>query len=242
MKIQYASDLHLEYEENRNYLRQHPIQKSGDILILAGDITYLNAETIKAFSFLEGLPDYEGIYLIPGNHEFYLKSMDVSNVLDGYEQQVGESSYYLNNKTIYFSDKVRILFTTLWTQLENEELAESMFSDFDMSHFQGRRFTAKDYNYCHQVCSGFLENELSTPFPGKTVIVSHHSPFPASYLPYPFKMNHEQLLHVDMRYLIEKYPVDHWIYGHVHANFGTRKISNTLFHTNQLGYVYRNHH
>jgi len=35
MKIQYASDLHLEFRDNAHYLRNNPITPIGDILLLA---------------------------------------------------------------------------------------------------------------------------------------------------------------------------------------------------------------
>lgn len=41
MKIQYMSDLHLEFKDNQDYVKSNIFDVTGDVLVLAGDTQYL---------------------------------------------------------------------------------------------------------------------------------------------------------------------------------------------------------
>ena len=82
MKIQYCSDLHLEFKENKNFIDKNPIQPSGEILLLAGDVipfALINKHN-DFFDFVSS--NYESVYWVLGNHEYYHYALgDVKNPL-----------------------------------------------------------------------------------------------------------------------------------------------------------------
>lgn len=75
MRIQFASDLHLEFSDNKKYLEANPLIKSGDILILAGDIIYMHPTYYNMEVFDQWSKMYDRVYMIPGNQEINHQSL-----------------------------------------------------------------------------------------------------------------------------------------------------------------------
>ena len=84
MKIQFASDLHLEFRENWRYLRDNgPMDVKGDILVLAGDTGFLGDDMYSVHPFWDWASEnFEQVLVALGNHEFY-KYYDLKTIQDG---------------------------------------------------------------------------------------------------------------------------------------------------------------
>lgn len=56
MKIQYCSDLHMEFHDNMRFMKSLPLEPVGDVLVIAGDVGYLVDSTIPHLSSGSGRP------------------------------------------------------------------------------------------------------------------------------------------------------------------------------------------
>jgi len=104
MKIQYASDLHLEFRDNSRYLRDKSMIPVGDILLLAGDIGYLGDDNYSLHPLWDWVSDnFRQTLVIPGNHEFY-KNGDVGTIQDGCIAEIRPNVKYHYNTIISIDD------------------------------------------------------------------------------------------------------------------------------------------
>lgn len=237
MKIQYASDLHLEFIQNRNWITQNPIIPIGDILILNGDITILKKDFEKDTFFDFISENFKQTYIILGNHEFY-RGYDMRHVLE-LNIDVRHNVKLLNNQTINFGS-TKIIFTTLWTHISNS-LIEDYLTDFHKSYYKNTKLNTKNYNFLHQECVAFLEQELTNNKAEKTIVVSHHIPTEKANGFWGGDPIMNQAFVVNLDLLLEKHSIDYWIYGHSHRNKNCDEFG-IQFKSNQLGYVQYNEH
>jgi predicted phosphohydrolase len=243
MKIQYASDLHLEFRDNARYLREHPIIPAGDILLLAGDIGYLNDDNYSAHPFWDFVSDnFRQTLIVPGNHEFY-KSGDVGIIQNGCIAEIRPNvkCYYNSVVTI---DDIDFILCTLWANIPvlNAYVTEQSVSDFSRIAYNGRLLNAHCFNKLHQEAVKFLTETLQTNTNRKRVIVSHHVP---TFLCLAEEFMNSRIngaFVAELHDFIFDNPIDYWIYGHSHRNMPEKTINGTKLLCNQLGYVHSGEH
>ncbi len=113
MKLQYASDLHLEFGENSRWLKAHPLVPTGELLVLAGDIGYIGDDNYSRHPFWDWASDnFSEVIVIPGNHEFY-KYSDINQFTEGWELEIRPNVRAVYNKVIPFTVLLPI-FRTGW--------------------------------------------------------------------------------------------------------------------------------
>jgi DNA repair exonuclease SbcCD nuclease subunit len=172
MKIQYASDLHLEFTSNTFWIAENFLKPTGEILILNGDITLLRDGFEKDYFFDYISDNFKQTYIIPGNHEFYA-GYDMKDSLS-LDIDIRPNVKLFNNQSIII-DTTKIIFTTLWTSIK-DNLVEDYLNDFHKSKYKGERLNYENYNILYQQCVEFLEGELKNNSSDNTIVVSHHIP------------------------------------------------------------------
>lgn len=231
MRIQYISDIHLEFYKNKfpNIIPMAPI------LCLAGDIGHPNS--INYISFLQELNnkrEFEKIFLITGNHEYYKQCISIDETNNKIKSLINDYNLYkisfLNNSCEYYNG-YKFIGSTLWSHIYNKNNLTNDFCNI-------KDMTITNYNSLHVDSTLYLKKEIENTN-NKIVVISHFLPsyrlIQKKYVMYS-RYNQCYASHCD--YLI-KDPIVLWIYGHTHSKYKT-KIKDINMVCNPLGYNYNN--
>lgn len=238
MKIQILSDLHIEmWKEPVNI----PIE--GDVIVAAGDIC-LGTEAIEIWE--QACPNVPVVY-VAGNHEYYHESYpDLIEQLQ--RQSDGTRVKFLENEEVFIDD-VRFLGCTLWSDFEllgRDNAAECMeFARETMNDYflvtntgSGRPLSPEDTIGFFHGSKRWLHEQLSVPFDGTTILVTHNAP---SLKSYPESEDYSILAPAfasDLDNFIMSHEIDLWVHGHTHRN-ADYMIGDTRIIANQLGYPHQ---
>ncbi len=206
MRIQYVSDIHLEFGP-------FELPKTdADVIVAAGDI----GVGTFGLSWLD-LIDGPVIY-VAGNHEYY--GGDVVHTLSRLRLAAEQTRVnFLENDSVVIGD-VRFVGTTFWTDLGGSDPALMDFAALSMNDYYCIRCEDKPLTPDHTLklngeAKQWLEETLDEPFPGKTVVVTHHAPTHESWHGAPDSPIKESYCN-DLVALIGRYSIDLWIHGHIH--------------------------
>lgn len=233
MRIQLASDLHLEF-----LVATLPGEtviaptRDADVLVLAGDIG-TGLQAIEVFGEWP-VP----VLYVAGNHEFYGFDLQELRTLLA-DAARGTSVRFLDNSVADFGG-TRFLGTTLWTdynlspnvpQAQAMDLAARRLADHGHIRHGRGLFTPANALAEHRESRAWLEKELATPYDGRTVVISHHGPHPASVHPRYASDPLNAAFVSDLSPLLNS--VSLWLHGHVHDSFdypanGCRVVANPL--------------
>jgi predicted phosphohydrolase len=240
MTIQYCSDLHLEFPENREYLSAHPIEPAGDVLILAGDIVPFAGMEEHAGFFDTISKQFETVYWVPGNHEYY--GSDINARSGSFREAIRSNVFLLNDDVVRHGD-ISFIFSTLWSEISPAAewaIARGM-ADYRLIRLNEGRFRPLHSNRLHRASRRFIGQQVAS-LVGRVVVVTHHVPtflhYPEQYRDSPLN----QAFATELAAFIGSSGIDCWIYGHHHTNTPEFEIGKTRMLTNQLGYVGREEH
>jgi hypothetical protein len=230
MRLQIASDLHLEFIEKRfpGYRVVEPAD--ADLLILAGDIHH----------FSQGMDAFMDwpvpVIYVHGNHEAY--DHNYPDLIPGLKARAAESGVHFLECDEFIFKGVRFLGCCLWTdyclqkdaQAEAMQQAEACLLDHRCIGFgDSEKFTTRHALRVHLDSRAWLARKLDETFDGPTVVITHHAPHPGSIHPRFAGSPLNAAFITDLTPLLEKASV--WIHGHVHDSFdylvnGTRVVAN----------------
>jgi predicted phosphohydrolase len=230
MKIQFASDLHLEFyadKYNFNFESILTTNKEADVLILAGDIGYPE-ESITARFFEWCCASWPIVVWVFGNHEYYNK---YSTCFTMYEKEVMAEKlcerlpnlHILKNGRLELPN-LRIIGTTLWTDIPPESrfrIRQSM-NDFNTIYSKkSEKMSIQLWDDLHKKMSQYIEEELYDAFNKdiKVLVVTHHLPTYKMIQPMykTSPINAGFAAHCDD--LLEHSAVAAWICGHSHGAY-----------------------
>jgi len=237
IKIQFASDLHLERNLISEHFSKNPIEPVADILILAGDITEYKRIMYEDKFFDDVSKNFEQVWIIPGNHEYY-NIHDLSLINKPFLNiKIRDNVTLLNNQNIVYKG-INFIFSTLWTDVPVDKMLAVQIGMMDYFYIKkddnidsGYDLTVSDINKIHARDFAYVKKTVEENTEEKVFIVTHHAPTKAVIERYRLSEPLNAGFVTELHPFIWDNDIDYWLYGHTHKNIdfelnGTKIISN----------------
>jgi predicted phosphohydrolase len=253
VKLFVLADLHLDEITDGGFLARlgeaiFRVGQEADVMIVAGDLAeFAVHKWPSALRWLGTHYPSAKTVIITGNHDYY--GGNISTLDDQLERICAEAGCNFGQCRRIVLGSTQVLMATLWTDMNlfgangKEAVADShlharqMMPDYaDYAITVGnpeRRLHPNDTIAVHQKQKAWLLLELSRPWAGKTVVVTHHAPSAAAI----GEMTPlSPCFASDLTDEIEKYKPDAWLFGHTHTYAELRMAGGTLLCNVSVGY------
>jgi Icc-related predicted phosphoesterase len=263
MKIQYCSDLHLEWGS--------VTLPGGEVLVLAGDVAEVRkiaqhkrgwetltadeqsdpkyVELYRCWSFFAlETSKYERVFYVGGNHEAYHGRFDLFH--DELRAMLPDNVTLMENEVVEYGDVV-FMGATLWTNANNHDQLTLYTLKYNMNDYRCIKVHNKSADIYHKLTPettvathvktvNWLTSTLPQYADRKVVVITHHAPSFMSISeryrgPGDFHMNGG--FASDLSELLLDHPqIKVHIHGHVHSRHDYL-IGDTRILANPRGYV-----
>ncbi len=175
LRLQLASDLHLELNEQTDQQVPFRVLPDVDLVVLAGNV----GGCMRGMEFARGLK--VPVLYVPGTQEHAGLEVDQTTMVMKFEAINSRVKVLQSNSVVIGG--VRFLGTTLWpdfgTPAHPGRLALAMAPYEDIRH-KANPIPYAALLWHHNCAIAWLAKRLAQPFKGPTVVVSHHPPHPKS--------------------------------------------------------------
>lgn len=255
LKIQFVSDIHVEFWEDKNKLDF--LKPSAPILALLGDICCISTdadfELYKKF-ILHYYDKFERILIVCGNHEYYFnpnncKKPATKHTMKACEHKLQkfckayEKLVYLNNRTMSIDtrqgERYLLIGSVLWTNIpvNLHNVVYHRMNDYSYIYCQNgkkiQRLTPDVITKIHMKNVAYIKRKIAKAKKEKrkVVIFTHHKPYLGDKC-----RGIQQAYETDLTSLM-KNPVVLWCYGHTHKR-DNALINGVQIRSNPKGYPY----
>ena len=219
MRIQYLSDLHLEFMPAPS---DYSLPRTNaDVIVIAGDIGVQG--DVRYIDWVLEETRGKPTVVVAGNHEPYLSTLQRS-IRNWQNATRGTHVHFLEREVAEIGG-TRFLGATMYTDyLLYGDRATAMYcaeiglNDHRLVFLEPdlQRFMPGDALQIHRASRQFLETELGKAYGGKNVVVTHHAPSPRSLINGSRPDVLSPAYASDLEDMMARYEISVWIHGHLH--------------------------
>ena len=248
MRLQYVSDIHLEFYDPSTmppFSTFVKPDKNTPYLALCGDIGIPDLDSYKDF-LTWCSKNWSTVFLIAGNHEFYNMKCKIKTTMDQKKDIIKRicsqlpNVYFLDCDSVWLeSEKVRVLGCTLWSEIDDKIInrARTTTNEPKQVLVDPNEYAQPEIlREIHRIERDWLYEEIqkATAIGEKCLVLTHYLPsyqliaekYKGDWMNSCFASHCDDLIHR---------PVAAWICGHSHVG---KKIgiNNILVALNPYGY------